>query len=247
MVYSFAMIAGLCRFSVLLLSTASLGLYAQTTNATPATSAPASPAAVENSVPNDPAAPMLKKAYALLTNKDMDGALHLVDEAVKDNPKSFAALTLRGIIYSQKKEWTSADADFKAALVLDPSNLVVKFQLAQIQFVQKNYPAARELFLSLTSQPVMGDFASYNVFLCDLFGGNEAQAKKELSAWSEETGPSYYFGTAAWDLAHKDVEGARSYLASAGQIFPASKNQFYAASLRDLGYLPLPPPPAPSN
>jgi hypothetical protein len=63
----------------------------------------------------------------------------------------------------------------------------------------------------------------------------------------EETGPSYYFGTAAWDLAHKDVEGARSYLASAGQIFPASKNQFYAASLRDLGYLPLPPPPAPSN
>jgi Tfp pilus assembly protein PilF len=251
MVYTFAMIAGLCRFWVLLLFTASLALRAQTSNAAPADApaapAPASPAAVAGSVPNDPAAPMLRKAYALLTNKDMDGALHLVDEAVKDNPKSFAALTLRGMIYSQKKEWTSAEADFQAALVLDPTNMVVKFNLGEIKFLQKDYTTARARFQPLTTDPVMGDFAAYKVFLCDLFGGNEAQAKKELSAWSEETGPSFYFGTAAWDLAHKDTEGARSYLASAGQIFPASKNQFYAASLRDLGYLPLPPPPAPAN
>jgi Tfp pilus assembly protein PilF len=247
-VYSLAMIAGLCRFTLFVLA-ASLGLHAQTSTPTepagmPTASAPAAAPDASSTMPSDPAAPMLKKAYELLTKKDLDGALHLVDEAVKDNPKSFAALTLRGMIYSQKKDWTSAEADFQAALAIDPTNMVVKFNLGEIKFVQKDYAAARARFLPLTTDPVMGDFASYKVFLCDLFGGQEAQAQKELSAWNEETGPSYYYGTAAWDLVHKDTEGARSYLVSASGIFPASKNQFYAASLRDLGYLPLPQAPS---
>jgi Tfp pilus assembly protein PilF len=186
---------------------------------------------------------MLKKAYQLVNKQDLDGALTIVDEAVRNNPKSFAALTLRGMIHSQKKQWTSAEADFNAALALDPTNMVVKFNLGEIKFVQKDYAAARTRFQALTTDPVMGDFASYKVFLCDLFGGHEDQAKKELDGWDEETGPSFFFGKAAWDLVHKNTDEARSYLTSAQSIFPASKNQFYAASLRDLGYLPLPPPP----
>ena len=210
---------------------------------TPVAPAPSSPTNA-NEVPNDPAVPMLKKAYELVTKKDLDGALNIVDEAVKNNPKSFAALTLRGMIYSQKKQWTSADADFNSALAIDPTNVVVRFNLGEIRFVQKDYDGARVRFQQLINDPVMGDFASYKVFLCDLFGGHEAKAKQELASWDEETGPSFYFGTAAWDLVHKDIEGARSYLISAAGIFPASKNQFYSASLRDLGYLPLPPPKA---
>jgi Tfp pilus assembly protein PilF len=190
----------------------------------------------------------LKKAYQALTEKDLDGALTITDQAVKDNPKSFAALTLRGMIYSQKKQWTSAEADFSSALVLDPTNVVVKFNLGEIKFVQKDYDAARARFQPLTADPVMGDFASYKVFLCDLFGGHEDQAKKELDVFNAaESHPSYYFGNAAWDLYHKNIEDARSWLTSAGNIYVPSKNQFYAASLKDLGYLPLPPSSNPSE
>lgn len=244
------MIAGL-RFFPLFLLAASLSLQAQTPAAEPASTPvappPTSPAAATNGAPSDPATPMLKKAYQLLTKQDLNGALTIVDEAVKNNPKSFASLTLRGMIYSQKKQWAAADADFEAALALDPSNVVVKFNLGEIRFVQKDYAGARARFLPLTKDPVMGDFASYKVFLCDLFGGHEDVAKKTLAGWDEETGPSFYFGKAAWDLVHKNTEDARSWLVSAANIFPASKNQFYAASLRDLGYLPLPPPPAGSH
>jgi tetratricopeptide (TPR) repeat protein len=235
------MIAGLRRFSLFLFA-ACLGLHAQTPTGMP--SGTPAPAAPDNStVPNDPAAPMLKQAYDLVNKKDLNGALTIVDEAVKNNPKSFASLTLRGMIYSQKKQWTSSEADFNSALAIHPDNIVVKFELAQIEFEQKNYAAAGARFQALTTDPVMGDFASYNVFLCNLLSGHEDLAKKELSGWDEETGPSYFYGKAAWALFHKNPEDARSYLASAITIFPVSKNRFYAASLIDLGYLPLPAPP----
>jgi tetratricopeptide (TPR) repeat protein len=246
-VYSFAMIAGLRLFSIFLFA-ACLSLRAQTAPAQPASTpvapAPSSPVPPMSGVPDDPAAPMLKKAYELVTKQDLDGALAIVDEAVKNNPKSFASLTLRGMIYSQKKQWTSAGADFNSALALDPTNVVVKFNLGETKFVQKDYAGARARFATLTKDPVMGDFAAYKVFLCDLFGGRPDVAKKTLDGWDEETGPSFFWGTIAWDLVHKNTEDARSYLASALSIFPASKNTFYAESLKDLGYLPLPPPPA---
>jgi|SRR5579871_4222556 len=246
-VYSYAMIAGFCFFLVFLAAAVTCA-QAQTPSA-PATAAPTQvvppqPGMLPNNVPADPAGPQLKQAYELITkSKDYDGALTIVDEAVKNNPKSFAALTLRGMIYSQKKQWSSAESDFNSALVLDPKNIVVKFNLGEIKFLQKDYATARTRFEALAADPTMGDFASYKVFLCDLYGGNEAQAKKTLDGWDEETGPSFFWGNAALALFHKDTESARSWINSATTIFPPAKNQYYAQSLIDLGYLPLPPPP----
>jgi hypothetical protein len=40
-------------------------------------------------------------------------------------------------------------------------------------------------FVALEKDPDMGDFASYKVFLCDLFGGHEDAASKELDAFNE--------------------------------------------------------------
>jgi hypothetical protein len=243
------MIAGFRRISLFLV-VASLSLQAQTPTANEPASTPLAPppSAPADNTPTDPAVPELKKAYTALTSKDVDGALTICDQAVKDNPKSFAALTLRGMIYSQKKQWTSAEADFNSALVLDPTNVVVKFNLGEIKFVQKQYDAARARFQPLTADPVMGDFAAYKVFLCDLFGGHEDQAKKELDVFNQaESHPSYYFGNAAWDLFHKNTDDARGWLTSASNIYVPSKNQFYAASLKDLGYLPLQAAPNPSN
>jgi hypothetical protein len=106
----------------------------------------------------------------------------------------------------------------------------------------------------LTNDPDMGDFAQYKVFLCDLFGGHEEQAKKELDVFDAAMGnPSYYFANAAWSLVHKNIEDARGWLVSASRIYPPQKNAYYAQSLRDLGYLPIPAPgdvvtpPAPSG
>jgi hypothetical protein len=112
--------------------------------------------------------------------------------------------------------------------------------------MQKQYDVARPGFVALENDPDMGDFASYKVFLCDLFGGHPDVAKKELDAFDDVMGnPSYYFSNAAWSLVHKNTEEARSWLLSASRIYPPQKNVYYAQSLRDLGYLPLPQPAQP--
>ena len=76
--------------------------------------------------------------------------------------------------------------------------------------MQEQYDAARAGFAALEKDPIvktqpdMGDFAAYKVFLCDLFGGHQAQAKKELDVFNDIMGnPSYYFCNAAWDLVSK--------------------------------------------
>jgi len=193
--------------------------------------------------PSDAAKQMIADAIKQMNANDADGALHSLTQALALNPNITLAYVLRASIYCQKKQWTQAEDDFRTAARIDPTNVVLKFQLVDVKFMQKQYDAARPGFVALESDPDMGDFASYKVFLCDLFGGHEDAAKKELDVFNDAMGnPSYYFANAAWDLVHKNIEDARSWLLSASRIYPPRKNFYYAQSLRDLGYLPIPGP-----
>jgi Tfp pilus assembly protein PilF len=211
-------------------------------------SAPAPIAAeVSNSTLTGPgvaAQKLIAEAMKKINADDVDGALNCLSQALQLSPSATGAYVLRASLYCQKKQWTQAEDDFKAAEKLAPKNMVLKFNLVEIKFMHGQYDAARPGFLALENDPDMGDFASYKVFLCDLFGGHPEQAKKELGVFDDVMGnPSYYFANAAWCLVHnKDLEGGRSWLLSASRIYPLQKNEFYAQSLRDLGYLPIPSP-----
>jgi len=189
---------------------------------------------------------MIADAVERINAKDLDGALKDLSQAIKLNPDSTRAYVLRGSIYCQKKEWTQAEDDFKAAARLAPTSTMLKINLVEVKFLQKQYVAARPGFVALEGDPDMGDFASYKVFLCDLFGGHEAVAKHELDAFTAAMdNPSCEFSNAAWHLVHKNLEGdngARYWLLRASRIYPPRKNAYYSQSLRDLGYLPLPAP-----
>ena len=177
------------------------------------------------------------------TPSDIDGALADLGQALQLKPDSVFAYQLRGSLYVQKKMFPEAEADFNSAYKLEPDNVVIKFNLSELKFMQKNYDQARTGFVPLQKDPDMGDFAMYKVFLCDLYGGHEDLAKSELDAINNKgDDASYYFANAAWDLYHKDTEGARTWLVSASHIYEPKKFTTYGATLRYLGYLPLPMP-----
>jgi Tfp pilus assembly protein PilF len=172
---------------------------------------------------------------------DQDGALSDLSQAIQLKPDSAFAYLLRGSLYTQKKNFPAAEADFAAAYKIDPNNVVIKFNLSELKFMQKKYDEARTGFFPLQKDSDMGDFAIYKVFLCDLFGGHEDLAKKELDAINTKgDDASYYFGNAAWDLYHKNTEDARQWLVSASHIYDTKKFSTYGESLNYLGYLPLP-------
>jgi Tfp pilus assembly protein PilF len=222
-----------------------------TPDATPPTATPAQ-AATPTAGPTDKAAlarvvDALREANQMLSEGDNDGALAKVNPIIQTYPKLLAAYVLRGAIYTNKKMWDKAQSDFDTAHLLDPNNAIVNFNISEVKFVQKQYDAARPGFDALRSEKDsdISDLAAFKVFLCDLLGGHEDVAKKELDAFNQVgSNASYYYANAAWDLIHHQTEDARGWLASAGRIYAPQKNGFYSLSLTQLGYLPLPPPPA---
>jgi Tfp pilus assembly protein PilF len=215
--------------------------------------APAS-APVGNSTltgPTEGAQKLIAEAIKKMNANDVDGALRSLSQAITLNPNATGAFVLRASIYCQKKQWAQAEDDFKTAARIAPTNIVLKFNLVEVKFMQGLYDVARPGFVNLTkdpdvikNSPEMVDFASYKVFLCDLLGGHLPQAQKELDVFNDTMGnPSYYFSNAAWDLVHKkDINDAREWLLSASRIYTPEKNAYYAQSLRTLGYLPIPSP-----
>jgi len=205
---------------------------------TPATNAPAA-----SKIAVDPASKALSEAIIKMNANDVDGALAKLNEAIQLDPKIPGTYVLRASIYCQKKQWTQAEQDFRTASDMSPKNVVIRFNLVEVKFLQKQFDLARPGYVALEGDPDMGDLASYKVFLCDLFGGHEDLARKELDAFNKVGGnPSYYFSNAAWDLVHKNIDDARDWLVSASRIYSPRKNNYYASPLRDMGYLPIPEP-----
>jgi Flp pilus assembly protein TadD len=216
----------------------------------PPATAPATNAAAAKApdVKVDPASQAIGEAMAAMDKNDLDGAIAKLTDAINANPKLSGPYVFRGSVYYQKKDWAHAEADFKSALALDPKNPVIQLNVVEMKFAQKKYDEAKAGYLTLEGDARLGDLASYKAFLCDLLMGRDAQAKKERDAFDQvKEAPSYYFSNAAWSLYHKNNDDARSWLVSAANIFPSAKITYYALPLKDLGWLPIPPPTTPSS
>jgi len=217
--------------------------YAQQPPPTPAVSSP-----VADLPPVDPSAQAINDAYRLLFQEKSDEALAKINPVIQANPKNVNAYMLRGNIYVQKKLYDQAQKDYETVAQLDGKNTAVKFNLSEIKFLQKKYDDAQVGFAALKTDSTWGDLANYKVFLCNLLGGHEDVAAKELDTFNQVgSNPSYYFANAAWALIHHKPEDARPWLKSIVNIYPAQKIALYASSLKALGYLPLPAPPPPAN
>src|SRR5271154_6136826 len=125
--------------SVLLLSPPGLAQQLASTNA---------PGSTLTS-PVDAAKKLIVDAIKRVNANDMDGAMNDLNQALKLNPNSTGAYVLRASLYYQKKQWPQAESDFDSAARLAPTNVLVKFNLAEIKFIQKQYDAARSGYAAL--------------------------------------------------------------------------------------------------
>jgi len=190
----------------------------------------------------------LREAFQALQQKRYDDAMARVEEALKVSPDNTNAYELRGSIFAATNRWNEATKDYQRVLQMSGKNVQVEFDLAELEFMQKKYDAARPGFAALAQDPDAGDLAAYKVFLCDLWGGHDARAAQELEAFNKVgANPSYYFANASSLLYNHKTEEARGWLMSAGNIFSPAKFQLYAASLAGQGYLPLPAPATAGN
>ena len=174
--------------------------------------------------------------------KPLDAQLVDANAALQNDSSSVAGYLRRGNIYGKKKMWDASKKDYQSALAIDSKCTIAAFNLAELDFLQAKYDVARPGFAALEQDPDFGDLAKYKVFLCDLVGGHEDGAAKELDAFNQVgSNASYYFANVAWNLYHKKEDDARSWMISAVRIYAPGKVRLYATPLVDLGYLSTKP------
>ena len=180
---------------------------------------------------------LLQQAVELLKADQPDEAMIKVNEAFQIDPNDWTVYFVRGNVYAKKQQWENAEKDYRAALQINDHESSIKYNLADIEFLQKKYGAARPGFVGLKQDLALGDISAYKVFLCDLYGGHVDVAVRELEDFNQEnSSASYYFANAAWSLYQQKTGDAQNWLASAQKIFAPAKFSRYASSLTVLGY-----------
>ncbi len=206
---------------------------------------PATPATDSNRAP-EAKTPTFKDAFNLYSQGNTEAALLALDEMIEKNSTDANAYILRGTIYSDKQAWDQAEKDYQTVLQMDPRNDGVRYDLADLKFKAKRFDEARAAFVPLQNNhdSEIKDMIQYKIYICDLLGGHEEAAAKELEVF-DQVGlhPSYYYGNVAWNIVHKKPDQARDWLNSAGRVYSDRKQAVYTAILDEMGYLPLPPKP----
>jgi hypothetical protein len=213
-------------------------VLASTTAASPAPAvadeSPSPTAPAEVKPPSPDTAPPIAPAKL----KQLDAELAAADAIVSKNPSNVVGYLQRGNAYGNERKWDLSRADYLKALDLDPKCTTASFNMAELDFMQGHYDAARPGFLAIVNNTDFGDLAKYKVFLCDLFGGHEQVAARELAVFNQiGSEASYYFANVAWSLYHNKSSAAQSWWQSATQIFAPDKINLYAKPLIDLGYI----------
>ncbi len=212
------------------------------------TSLPATTSSPPPAVANNASAPANGiQAPELEGEKQLESGLAAANAAIQKDPSIAINYVLRGNVYGKKKLWDLAREDYTRALGIDHQCVPALFNLAEIDFMQGKYDAARPGFVALLKDPDFEDLASYSVFLCDMAGGHQEAAAKELNAFNQVgSNASYYFANIAWSLHQKKDDDARDWMSSATRIYAPDKVHIYATPLVYLGYFSK-APSAPSN
>jgi predicted Zn-dependent protease len=167
----------------------------------------------------------------------LDAALKKAEAAVALAPGNSTALNAKGAALVELKRYDEAAKVLAAAVANDPQNFPAQFNQAEILSLQKKYAEAATEFTSLKSH--FGDMPvlKYKIFLCDLLGGREDEAREALRDLRYPTdGVAWYFAHIADDLKAGRRAEAKKLLAAA-QAIHGDATVTYRETLEDIGLL----------
>ena len=88
----------------------------------------------------------VEAAWELESNDDLDGAIKLLDEAIKLNANNALAYFARGTVYVGQKNFDAALKDFDAAIKLNPNDADTYNNRGNVYVGQKNFDTALKDF-----------------------------------------------------------------------------------------------------
>lgn len=145
----------------------------------------------------------LLKVQNLFNQKRIFDALEGVDELDKIFPDHPASLNIKGACYVEMRAFDKANVIFRKILEIEPDNTNVQFNLAEVEFVTKQWGAAHDRFEKLIPKleehnKAMIRLCEFKLLLCKLKTGRVKEAKalsEKHDEWDDT--PFYYYSRAA--------------------------------------------------
>src|SRR5213083_1686490 len=190
---------------------------------------------------------MYSKAYREFDANNFPQALKVLDEIDARQPDVAESSNLRGVILMRQGIYDKAEAALLEAVRIDPKFWNARFNLAEIPFLKKDWPEARDRFQKLLSANVSeleGDAAQliqYKILLTYLLEGKENMVDSILAKFelSPDT-PAVHYANAAISLQHKNTKEASDWVTAAQKNFSPQLNKLFAESLYEVGWLEKP-------
>jgi tetratricopeptide (TPR) repeat protein len=174
-------------------------------------------------------------------------ALKQLDAIDARQPDLAASKNLRGVIQMRQGNYDQAEAALQDAARIDPKFWNARFNLAEIPFLRKDWPEARNRFEQLLSSgesdlaKEASQLIQYKILLTYLLEGKDdmvdsIQAKLELSPDT----PAVDYVKAAVALKQKNQKEAKDWIGVAEKNFSPQLNKLFAESLYEVGWLEKP-------
>lgn len=187
----------------------------------------------------------LQEAVRAFNAREFPAALAALDRADRLEAATPLTMNTRGAAFIELRKFEEGAEYCRKALALDPKFYPARFNLCEVEFMQKNYAQARALFQALGDEHPHDELVQFRILLTWLLEGNEEEARQALEAirFPSKT-PAYYYANAAWEFARGNAAEARKWMQRGNWVFPPAATGNFAESFREVGWIQEALPPS---
>lgn len=170
---------------------------------------------------------------------------------------------LRGAVYTKMRDFTKAREHFQKSHEIDKESFHPKFNLAEMDFVEKKFASAVSAFTALITQnealkkaaaakwaedvreaqtrqfTATTQLMQFKILICQTQLKNLPAAEEIINQYApyDNDSPAYYFAKAAFAYAADKKEDGDEWVASAKSIYPGNLLDVYMDSLVEMGWI----------
>ena len=186
---------------------------------------------------------LMQEGQSLLGQKRVQEALTKLNEAEVLWPLHPNIINLKGAALVNIKDYERAHQYFEKGTALYPNFWQLRFNLAEMKFVSKDYKKAEAIFQELLDrvkqlQGTTRTLVEYKVILCVIKEGRSDEARKMIDKYDiyGDT-PIYYFGLAAWYFEKGDKAKGQEWVKNANKVYGPEVSGIFGDALIELGWI----------
>ena len=187
---------------------------------------------------------IFNEAVRLFQQKRIFETLEQVYEAKKVFDSNPDLMNIEASCYVEIRNFERALEIFKKAEELSPDNPSIKFNIAEMYFVMKNWQEAHDRFTALMAKVPEGNLAlgrlvEFKILLCKIRLGKKEEAFALANKYDfQDDSPFYYYANAVMAFEDKDMVKAEEWLQMGTRVFqnPAYLSPWHD-TLIEFGYI----------